>query len=424
MANIRLLLLVVCFGSFASAADAGGKWELTLTGGQIQSSQRLNLELKDGKYTGNFQGMDLTGSVTGNNIVFDCVERGKACGSMKGTITDAGMSGEGTIDGLAMTWTARRPAMRGGPATRHEFKPKVYYREFSGDKPAALHVFPGDTIHTTTVDAGGRDADLVRRVFGGNPLTGPFYVEGAMPGDTLVVKFTRIRLNRDSAFSGDRVVGTAVDPYFFRDQAKVENFDSEWKLDRENSIGQLKNATERLKNYKVPLRPMLGCVGVAPPARQSFRAGNLGDWGGNMDYNQLREGTTVFLPVYQAGALLFVGDGHAAQGDGELTGDALETSMDVEFTVDLQPGINVRQPRMENDEYVMTSGVANSFHEAVQKATTAMSRYLANRYKLNPAETGIVLGTAIKYDIAELVDPQIHVVAKLPWKALEGLKAE
>jgi len=83
-----------------------------------------------------------------------------------------------------------------------------------------------------------------------------------------------------------------------------------------------------------------------------------------------------------------------------------------------------RQPRFENDEHIMTSGIANSFQEAVQKATSAMSRYLNQRYKLNPDEAGIVLGTAIKYDIAELVDPQIHVVAKLPRTALQGLKEE
>ncbi len=184
----------------------------------------------------------------------------------------------------------------------------------------------------------------------------------------------------------------------------------------------LKNPTQRLKNYKVPLRPMLGCVAVAPPAGQTLRAGYLGSWGGNMDYNELRESTTVYLPVNVPGALLFVGDGHALQGDGELTGDALETSMEVEFTVSLEPGGGQRQPRFENNEFIMISGIGNSLPETVQQATTGMSRYLAQRYKLNPSEVGIVLGTSMKYDIAELVDPMVHVVAKLPRQALEGLQ--
>jgi amidase len=287
-----------------------------------------------------------------------------------------------------------------------------------------LHIFPGDTVHTESVDAGGWDARGTHRVFGGNPLTGPFYIEGAMPGDALVVKLTRVRLNRDSAQSGDGVVGSALDPYYFRDQPKIEHFDSEWKLDRETQTGTLKNPTDRLKNYKIPLRPMIGCIGVAPPANQSFRSGHLGNWGGNMDYNQIVEGTTVVLPVYLPGALLFIGDGHATQGDGELAGDALETSMEIEFTVDVERDANIDAARFENDEYVMTSGVGNSLEDALQGATTGMSQYLEKRYKLNPAEVGIVLDTAMRYDIAEVVDPEVHIVAKLLRKALAGLKSE
>jgi len=248
-------------------------------------------------------------------------------------------------------------------------------------------------------------------------------VEGAMPGDVLAVKFTRVRLNRDSAQSGSRVVPSALEPGMLRDQPKVDKFDSTWALDRDAGVGRLKNPTPKLKGFQVPLRPMVGCVGVAPPGRQTFRSGDLGDWGGNLDYNQIMEGATVFLPVNTPGALLFVGDGHAAQGDGELTGDALETSMELEFTVGVQTNVRLNQPRIETDEYLMFSGVANSLGEALQRATTGLSRYLSMKYELNPAEVGIVLGAGMKYDIAEVVDPRMHVVAKLPKKLLEGLGA-
>ena len=115
---------------------------------------------------------------------------------------------------------------------------------------------------------------------------------------------------------------------------------------------------------------MLGCIAVAPPMRQAFRTGQLGSFGGNMDYNQMREGTTVYLPIYQPGALLFVGDGHAAQGDGELTGDALETSMDVEFTVELIKGYSQRRPArrerrisdVDGDRRVAGRGYAAGHH--------------------------------------------------------------
>ncbi len=110
---------------------------------------------------------------------------------------------------------------------------------------------------------------------------------------------------------------------------------------------------------------------------------------------------------------MFVGDGHALEGDGELNGDALETSMDLEFTVDLIKGKSTRGPRFENDEYLMASGIAGSLTDALQEATTELARWLERDYKLSPNESNVVLGTSIRYDVAEVVDPQVHVVAKV-----------
>jgi acetamidase/formamidase len=242
-----------------------------------------------------------------------------------------------------------------------------------------------------------------------------------MPGDTLAVKFQRIRLNRDSAASGDRITSDALGAGYIRDAKYDDKFSSEWKLDRESGFAMLAKPTDRLKNFRVKLRPMLGCVGVAPPDKQTFRAGWLGSWGGNIDYNGLVEGTTVYLPVYQAGALLFVGDGHAAQGDGELTGDALETSMDVEFTVNVISGQSIGSPRMESDEFIMATGIAGSLSEALRQATTNLVRWIERDYKLTPNETAIVLGTSIRYDVAEIVDPQVNVVAKVSKSVLAQL---
>ncbi len=212
-----------------------------------------------------------------------------------------------------------------------------------------------------------------------------------------------------------------MDPYYYRDLKRVKDFDSTWKLDRELGIAQLTKPTDKLRNFKVHLRPMMGCIGVAPGGHQVYRSGNLGSYGGNMDYNQLQEGATVYLPVFQEGALLFIGDGHAAQGDGELTGNALETSMSVEFTVDLVRGKSLGQPRFENDEYVMVSGIAGSLNAALQEATTGLSRWLEDEYKLNPGEIAMVLGSSMRYDIAEIVDPQVHVVAKLAKSVLSQI---
>jgi acetamidase/formamidase len=408
-----------------AAADVSGPWEFILRGGQITEASRVQLSFKDNQYAFSMSGMDCRGPAEGDRIRFTCTENGHPCCELTATFTGQTMTGTGKIDGLPMEWSGQRPAARpgSGPA-RHEFTPTAFYRHFSSAPAPALRIFPGDTVHTTTVDAGGRDGAGEKRVFGGNPLTGPFYIEGAMPGDVVSVKLTRVRLNRDSANSGAQVVPSALDPRTFRDQPKVDKFDSEWALDRSASVGRLKNPTPKLKNFSIPLKPMVGCIGVAPPNQQSFRAGDLGDWGGNLDYNQIVEGVTVFLPVYAPGALLYVGDGHAAQGDGELTGDALETSLELEFTVDLQRNVRLGQARIESDEFVMFSGVANSLGEALQRATSGMSRYLASVHGLNPAEAGIVMGSAMKYDIAEIVDPRVHVVAKLPRKVLATLAAQ
>jgi len=128
------------------------------------------------------------------------------------------------------------------------------------------------------------------------------------------------------------------------------------------------------------------------------------------------------LPVSQPGALLFMGDGHAAQGDGELTGNALETSMDIEFAVDVIPGKSVAMPRAEDDEYLMAMGIAGSLTEAFQIATTQMARWLEDSYKLNAGEVASVLATAMRYDIAEVVDPYVNVVAKVPKKMLAQIQ--
>ena len=132
----------------------------------------------------------------------------------------------------------------------------------------------------------------------------------------------------------------------------------------------------------------------------------------------------MLLRATSPGALLFVGDGHAAQGDGELTGNALETSMDVEFTVTVirNGARGQRGPRVENDEYLMSLGIAGSVQEALQNATTDLASWISRDYGLNPAEVSMVLGSSIRYDIAELVDPNTNVVAKIRKQSLATLK--
>jgi len=418
----KLLLAMLCFTAYG--ADVSGEWNFRLVRfGDRFASARVELKAEGSKVTGTLNEIKLAGSVEGDAVHLTGMRpNGKEWAKLDGRVQGDEMSGSVKQGDDEFSWEARRmPATSSEPKT-HTFTPTAFHRTFSGTIPPVLHVQSGDTVKTSTVDAGGNDAQHVRRSLGGNPETGPFYVEGAMPGDTLAIKLVRLRLNRDSAVSGDRIVSSAVSAHYYRDAKFDEKFDSEWKLDRQNGTASLAKPTDRLKNFRVKLRPMMGCVGVAPPANQTFRSGWLGAWGGNMDYSGVREGVTVYLPVFQEGALLFVGDGHAMEGDGELNGDALETSMDLEFSVQLIRGKSTGGPRFEDDEYLMASGIAGSLPDALREATTELARWLERDYKLSANESNVVLGTSIRYDIAEVVDPQVHIVAKVSKAVLAGLR--
>jgi len=324
------------------------------------------------------------------------------------TVQNGELAGDGKRgNGDAVKFRAYREKAKPAQAETHVFEPTEFQRYFSSAIPPVLHISPGDTVKTWSVDAGGFDPKGVHRSLGGNPETGPFYIEGVLPGDTLVVHLLKVRLNRDTAISSGRISGNALSPGYLANAKYPQNYNSDWKLDREKGVAMLAKPSDELKDYTVPLRPMLGCIGVAPPAKMSYLAGFLGPFGGNMDYNRMREGITVYLPVFEPGALLFLGDGHAAQGDGELTGNALETSMDIEFSVDVIRGRSPAGVRAEDSEDRMAMGIAGSLNEPLQQATTNLSLWLEQDYKLNPSQVASVLGTAMHYDIAEVVHASV-----------------
>ena len=417
----------------ASQARAGGPltghWVITTEYLGTPMNLSMELEQRGEKITGNFAGDPLEGSVSGSTLTF--LAKDDQGGSEKGSAVVEGDTLSGTIlytDGnnpshpvpvsfqarLASTFHASTPK-------RHEFVPTVFYRQFSPFYPPVLVVAPGDTIHTTTVDAGGTDEKGVPRVFGGNPETGPFYVQSAMPGDVLAVHFTRIRLNRDWAMSDDFLVGRALDSDLavkMKDAGK----NIRWHLDVERGVAAPESPAEHLAHYSVPLRPMMGCVAVAtsltsaPPT-----TGDSGDYGGNMDFNEIVEGSTLYLPVNVPGALLYVGDGHAAQGDGELTGNALETSMDVEFTVDLKAQKHIPGPRVESASHLMAMGLAGSLDSAFRDATSNMADWLMTDYKLTASEVAQVLGSAAEYKVSEVADRNAGIILKINKERLQSL---
>ncbi len=410
----------------AAPVDVSGEWELaTMVFGQ-PLAERLTLKVENGKITGTNSGRDVTGSVQGDVVRFEYKDRDGTLNAYEGRLRDGKLSGTLKVtsepwgESPAMEWSARRPAT-GKPAAPRtlDFEPKEFQRAFSSTVPPVLHIWPGDTVRTKTVDAGGVDDKGKTRSLGGNPQTGPFYVEGAMPGDMLVVHVKKLRLNRPSAISDDGFVDRALTTGYASEH-KDNNFnDVVWTLDIEKGTARPEKATDRLKDLSVPVRPMLGCVGVAPGfGSPGIRTGDSGRFGGNMDFNEIREGATVYLPVSQPGALLYVGDGHAVQGDGELNGNALETSLDVELSVDLVRDKSISAPRVENDDYLMAMGLAGSLDGAFREATSALASWLEGEYGLTGPEAAMLLGPTVEYKISEVADRNAGVVAMVKKKFL------
>jgi amidase len=298
-------------------------------------------------------------------------------------------------------------------AETHRFVPTTFYNTFSFAHPPALRIKPGDRVITTTIDAGGIDAGERRVGAGPNPQTGPFYIEGAEPGDRLVVTLNRIEPNRATARSSTLLAPYAVDPAFLRSTAERQARQETWTIDKAKGVARTTSSDLRPGPLEVALIPMLGCVGTAPRNKEAVSTATPGSFGGNMDYAGMVAGVKVMLPVYEPGALLFIGDGHARQGHGEVVGTGLETSMDVEFTVDLVKKKTIGWPRLESDDYIMVLGSERPLLQAFQHATTELLRWLMSDYGFDERTASMLMGQAVEYEIANVVDPHFTVVAKL-----------
>jgi amidase len=303
------------------------------------------------------------------------------------------------------------------------FQPTTFYSTFSSETKPVLNISPGDTIYTESIDAEGLDkhGKKVTERNGGNPLTGPFYINGAEEGDILVIKLIEVSLNRPSASCFESFVPRSLPEDIvnkFKDQYKP--FD--WELDLKKMTGSPKLKQGHLKNFYIDLHPFLGDVGVAPKD-SAITTDDAGPYGGNFDFGRLTTSSKLYVPVFHKGALLQMGDGHAVQGDGEINLSALETSMKIAFTVQLikNPKIKPDFPRIEDETYLMAVGLDATLDNALKIATKGLLDWLQQDYQLSLEEATQVIGSSIEYRIPEIADPKVEVVAMIKKVVLKRL---
>ncbi|BCH30602.1 amidase [Mesorhizobium sp. L-8-10] len=301
--------------------------------------------------------------------------------------------------------------------TTHLFRPSAWHNVL-GTLPPALAVASGDTVITETVDAHGIDKDGVQRASEPNPMNGPIFVTGAEPGDALKVEILRMTPIRDHGWTRGSLAGNVVDPEFVRrlpPRAKVN-----WRIDRQALTVSLDPAVPGLEDFVLPLEPMIGCFGVAPALGQAFSTATSAENGGNMDYRGFCPGTTVWFPVAVPGALFFLGDCHAAQGDGEIVGTGIETCFEVEVRLTVEKGRTLVWPRGESATDIFSVGNARPLEQALQHATTDMFEWLTSDYGLSPAATSHLMGQVVRYDVGNVFDPAYTMVCRIAKKWLRA----
>jgi len=301
----------------------------------------------------------------------------------------------------------------------HEFEPTTYYNSFGSHEPV-LSIASGDRVRTSTADAFGNGRDGEPVAGRGNPLTGPFFVEGAEPGDVLVVRLESIVPNRGHGYTISSVASHLVDADYTSELPARERVT--WAVDVAAGVATLSDESASPREVEVGLRPMLGCIGVAPAGGQAISTATSGPYGGNMDYREVEPGAVVMLPVFTSGALFFVGDGHAVQGEGEIVGTGVEISMDVEFSVELVKASEIagtpRWPRMETATHLIALGNARPLDQALQHATTELVRWLCAEHGYDTRGASHLLGQACEYDIGNVFDPAYTVAAKISKTAI------
>jgi len=282
------------------------------------------------------------------------------------------------------------------------------------------HLKPGNVLETNTVDADGHALeDAGMKVLGPNPLTGPFYIDGAEPGDTIAIHFLAVDVNAEKGFGSAGPGFGAINSSGYTPMLGGGIPRTTWSyvIDKKTNTAAFK-ANDSSFTVPIPLHPFLGCVGVAPADGEARSSIVPAEFGGNMDAPEATAGNTLYLPVNVAGALLYLGDGHAAMGDGEVDGTAIEISMKVKLRVEVIKHKAIKWPRFENPDYIMAVGIYRPLDDSLRIAFTQLVQWMHDDYGLSEMDAYELLSKVAEIHLDEMVDPNYTVVAKINKKFL------
>jgi acetamidase/formamidase len=290
-----------------------------------------------------------------------------------------------------------------------------------GGVPPVRHVQPGTFLELWTEDAFGGKVrgpdDVISKVIQFpfvNPQTGPFYVEGAEPGDTLAIHFVSIEPSRDWAASCTvplfgALTTTTVTALLHEPLPEVVWI---YEVDRKG-----RSVTFRARNgehsVQMPLDPMHGTVGVAPAAFEARSSLVPDSHGGNMDTPEMRAGVTCYLGVNVEGAMFSIGDGHCRQGEGEVCGVAVEAAMDTVVLVDVIKGAATPWPRLESDSHVMSTGSARPLEDAFRISQSDLVRWLGVEFGMEQLDAYQLVSQVSETPVANVCDPNYTFVSKV-----------
>jgi amidase len=308
---------------------------------------------------------------------------------------------------------------------RYEPKEADLKYVFGMAKPVAT-VKPGDIIDTRTFDCFGnaiqKPGDKLSKIKGDNPLTGPFFVTGAEPGDTLVVKILELTVDSNQGVGALAPGFGALNTTNYTPMLHAPVPEKIWfyAIDRAKNEATF-SALDSKFTTRIPLHPFLGCLGVAP-GLESRSSVTPAEHGGNMDAPEASVGNTVYFPVNVRGALLFLGDGHAQMGDGEIAGTAIEVPMHARVQVDVLKGQKIAWPRFENAHEIMALGAYRPLDDALRIAFTELIGWIHHETDLSELDAYQLLSQVGKVHVTEMVDPNYVVIASVDKKYLPPRK--